>query len=59
MSDDLDTRCAACHAFKYHDAGNSGFWRDYRYWCGDLCYQRGNMSAKAWTLMHTLGSGSF
>ena len=39
---DLDTVCHACHTYRYHDAGNNGFWRDSCWWCGDLCYQRWN-----------------
>ena len=50
---DLDTRCAACARFRYHDPANEGFWRDYRYWCSDLCYQRANGSEKAWILANT------
>ena len=52
--EDLETVCKGCGYARYHDVNNDGMWRDYFWWHNDLCYQRANMSDKAWTLMHTL-----
>lgn len=34
---DIDTYCFACHTYRHH---TPGFYKDDKWWCGVLCYER-------------------
>jgi hypothetical protein len=49
---DIETRCL-CGYWRYHRPPE-GFWIDGQWWHSRICFERHNMSEKAWAVQHSL-----